>query len=164
MDNIKLERNKAIERLAIAYEQGLKEQQELIIVAQSMIEDYKIKIVEYENKIKNLEEHTLNQILSMIGDKELKETKTQYSFHTPRVKIIKKKSFKDIKIVDSEELLEHLKSTQNGHIKVIEKPDWAELKKDLVIQDDKIIDLNTGEIVEGVGIEEKKEKVILKLL
>lgn len=164
MENTKLERNKAIERLSIAYDSGVKEQQELIDVAQEMINDYKLKILEYENKIKNLEEHTLNQILSMVDDDEFKETSTQLSFKTPSVKIIKKKAKKDIKIVDTEALIEHLKSTQNGNIKVIEKPDWAELKKDLVIDDDRIIDLNTGEIVEGVGIEEKEEKIQLKLL
>lgn len=165
MDNIKLERNKAIERLSIAYEKGMKEQQELIDVSKSMIDEYKLKILEYENKIKTLEEHTLNQIISLIEPNEYKETATQLSFKTPRVKIIKKKSKQDVKIVDPEALIECLKNNQHGYIKVIEKPDWIELKKDLVItENNEIIDIETGLIIEGVGIEEKQEKIQLKLL
>jgi len=61
---------------------------------------------------------------------------------------------------DEEALLEYAKET--GFIKVKESADWAEIKKNCVVVNGKLYDVN-GEAVPGVVVIERGEKFELKL-
>ena len=85
-----------------------------------------------------------------------KETKTQKTLILPSGKMIKKFAKVDY-CKDDKALLEYVKEAAPELVKVTEKPDWAELKKDLEIQGDVVIRKSTGEIVDCITIEQKPE-------
>lgn len=59
---------------------------------------------------------------------------------------------------DDEKLLEYLKASGRADmIKTTEAPKWGELKKNLQIVGDQVVDNTTGEIVEGVEVIEKPD-------
>lgn len=58
-----------------------------------------------------------------------------------------------------EMLLNYLKKAERTDlIKIKESPDKATIKKTFTIQDDRLIDTETGEVVEGVAIEHREDK------
>ena len=92
-----------------------------------------------------------------------RETKTQYKHDLPNGALILHKSKQDF-AVDKPALLEHLKQSKlSGYIKVEETPMWGEYKKRLVITDDGVMDTETGEFIDCVGIEGKPERFEVKL-
>lgn len=59
---------------------------------------------------------------------------------------------------DDTKLLEFLKASgQNEYIKITEAPKWGDFKKRLEIQGTDVVDMETGEIVEGVQLIEKPD-------
>ena len=91
-----------------------------------------------------------------------KETKTQSSYKLLTGSLVCKKAKKVIKH-DEEKLLAWLKA--NGHedfIKVTEKPMWSEYKKELEITDSGVVDETTGELPDGITVEEEPESFDIK--
>src|SRR5690606_15843611 len=61
---------------------------------------------------------------------------------------------------DDEKLLESLKRTgKTDFIKVKEVPDKAAVKKSFILHEDKLVDPDTGEFIEGVTVEHREEKI-----
>lgn len=64
---------------------------------------------------------------------------------------------------DDEKLVESLKkSDRSDLIKVKESPDKTAVKKSFVVNEDKLINPETGEVVEGVTVEEREDKFEVK--
>lgn len=61
-------------------------------------------------------------------------------------------------IRDAVTLLAWAKSSRPDAVKVKEEADWATIKKSVVAQDGKAIDTTSGEIVDGVTVEEREPK------
>lgn len=62
-------------------------------------------------------------------------------------------------IRDDEKLLQWLKQNgMNKFVKVIEKPEWGELKKKTQVVGDKVVLVDTGEVIEGVTAEQRPPK------
>lgn len=144
---------------------GFKEEKEkLITTCYEMIQYYKSNMQDIQKQIKDKEEIIKNEILAMIEDEEYKETKTQLSYSTVSVKLIKRKPTQTIE-KDDTALIEWLKNNNNEFINVEtkEKIDWLNFKKELQIVGNSIIN-SDGQIVEGCIIKEIPEKVDLKLL
>lgn len=60
---------------------------------------------------------------------------------------------------DDEKLLESLKRTgKTDFIKVKEVPDKAAVKKAFILHEDKLVDPDTGEFIEGVTVEHREDK------
>lgn len=88
-----------------------------------------------------------------------KHRKTQKSFTFPSGKVIKKapKYFLDY---DEDKLLEAYANTD--FVETTKKLKWGKLKQIFTVADEKIIDTETGEIVEGVYIQQIPEKIDIK--
>lgn len=92
-----------------------------------------------------------------------KETKTKHSYRLLSGTLVKKIGGTSMK-QDSEKLLEYLKASGNSDmIKLTEEPKWGEFKKRLEIVNDKIIDTETGEIVEGVELVGKPDTFAVEI-
>lgn len=66
--------------------------------------------------------------------------------------------------LDDETVLQALKkSNRTDLIKVTEKPMLADIKKVFVVVEGKAVDPDTGEVVEGITIEERQEKFGVKV-
>ncbi|RKL63041.1 hypothetical protein DXT63_08580 [Thermoanaerobacteraceae bacterium SP2] len=79
-----------------------------------------------------------------------KKTKTQETYSLPSGKLVKK--YKQPKIVrDEAKLVEWLeKNGMTELVKIEKSADWATLKKETVIEGERVISKNTGEVIEGV--------------
>ena len=65
---------------------------------------------------------------------------------------------------DEEKLLKSLKEAElTEYIRIKESVDKANLKKSAVIQDGKVVEKNTGIVLDGVIVEERPEKFDVKV-
>lgn len=79
-----------------------------------------------------------------------KRTKTQASYALPSAKLVLKAPSLQYER-DESKLSAYLKATHPELVKVVEKPDWADFKKLLKVQDDgACVDAETGEVIDGV--------------
>lgn len=130
------------------------ERYRLISIAQNQIDELKEKIDHinevYDNKSKFLKSH-----LGLYFERvKKKETKTQKSYKLLSGSLVYKKPSQKINHND-DELLTYLEgSAQEEFIKVKKSVDWAEFKKQLVIQDGKVVDKELGVIIEGCTVED----------
>jgi len=86
-----------------------------------------------------------------------KKTKTKHSYRLLSGSLVKKVGGTTLK-QDEPALLAYLKASgQTDLIKTEESPRWGEFKKRLEIAGDQVIDTTTGEIVDGVLIEQKPD-------
>lgn len=103
----------------------------------------------------------LQEYFDSLVPKLLSKGKTQLSYSLPSGKLIKKFEKPEFKRND-ETLLTWLENNAPTYIKIKKNVDWAELKKKLSIDKNKIILTDTGEIVEGIAIENKPAEFGIK--
>lgn len=135
------------------------ENERLISTCKDMINHYKEKIFEYENSNINLEEGLKKELFEIIPQNSMKESKTQLSYKVPSGTFIKKFPKDVLKLKEKyneSEIPEHF-------IKVTRSVDWINFKKNLIIENDLVINIDTGEIVECCNIEKKPEQFVLKI-
>ena len=128
------------------------------------------KIEELKNKIADLEEQNkrktsfLKSCLAMYFETvPHKETKTQETYKLLSGTLVFKKPKQKI-VKNDEKLVEYFKrNNMTDFIKVEEKPQWNEYKKNLSIVEDKVIDTTTGEVVDVLEIEEEAGSFEVKL-
>lgn len=130
----------------------------------------KDKIQRLEKDLKSEEEkekgiienrnHYLNQFFSTVDDKLKKKTKTQEKYRLPSGDIVKK--YSKPKYKPTNKLVDWLKINELNYIKVEEKPEWGELKKETELVGDKLVYKPTGEIIQGVDIEWTEEQIEFK--
>ena len=125
------------------------------IAAESKIARMNERIRENEERCENETAFLLSALSIYIDMVPAKKTKTQKSFILPDGKL-KKKFASSVFKADEAKLTEYLKDDEE-YIKTIKKPLWAEFKKILKAVDGNVVRTDTGEIVEGVVIEEKPE-------
>ncbi|WP_425447771.1 host-nuclease inhibitor Gam family protein [Dethiothermospora halolimnae] len=130
------------------------------MIAKAKIEQIKDRLEKEKKKMKDEVGFFESKLREYFETVKAKETKTQKSYNLPSGKLKLKKSkatfdYKKDKLLDmaKEQKLEDL-------IKVKEDFDWAEFKKQLKIDGDKIINKETGEVlsIEGLGIKHKPEE------
>lgn len=81
-----------------------------------------------------------------------KSTKTQESYSLPSGKLVKKVQQPSYNRDDAH-LLPWAK--ENALCKVVESPDWASIKKRCLISGENVVDIETGEIIPGVTVEQR---------
>lgn len=82
-----------------------------------------------------------------------KKTKTQESYTLPSAKLIRK--IQQPKYVrDDKTLVQWLKGAAPELVKIVELPNWLELKKRLIVMNGSVFDRETGENVPCVTLEE----------
>lgn len=159
---------------------------EIHVQMDDLVEDYKSLTEEIE-KLMAIRDAKIEQAESVFNDKcieidkrqkrivaELrvlaeqvpqKEAKTQSKVELLSGSVVIKKPKQEPKAIEIDKLIEWSKeNAYNNYYKeeVIEKLQWNELKKDIQVIDGKPIFVNTGEILEGVTIEDKPEEVVIK--
>lgn len=108
-------------------------------------------------------ERLKNYLFEYFRSVEHKETKTQESYKLLSGSLILKKASTAFE-KDDEALVGYLK--KNGFedmIKTVETPKWADFKKRLQVSGDKVVDPETGEVVDGITVVEKPESFDVKL-
>lgn len=131
------------------------------------IETYKnrLKMVEKEKEfIEGNAKHKLAIYMEHhIDPKLLKKTKTQVKYQLPTGEIVKKFPKPKIKR-DNNKLLDWVKEKEElkDYIKVKESVAWGELKKQTEQIGDKVVMKETGEIVEGVELEDREPTIEIK--
>ncbi|WP_434576894.1 host-nuclease inhibitor Gam family protein [Thermoanaerobacterium thermosaccharolyticum] len=103
----------------------------------------------------------LQQYFDNLDPKVLNKGKTQLSYSLPSGKLVKKLEKPEFKR-DDETLLPWIEKNAPQYIKIKKDIDWAELKKKLSVDKNKIILTDTGEVVEGIAIENKPAEFEVK--
>ena len=89
------------------------------------------------------------------GLSNIKATKTQATYNLPSGKLLLKQKGPEF-IQDDVKLVKWLENNKlNQLVKIKKSPDWATLKKDVSIVNNKVVSTYTGEIVEGVTVLER---------
>ena len=83
-----------------------------------------------------------------------KSTKTQESYQLPSAKLVRKQPAPAF-VVDDARLIAHLKAAAPDLVEVVEKPRWGEYKKRCQVIGGELVDKETGELVDGVTVEER---------
>lgn len=121
------------------------ERDRLITLAQNQIAELQDRIIGLTNKCDNETKYLKSCLAQYFETVKTKETKTQKSYKLLSGTLVLKKPGEKIEH-DDEALLEWLEDTE--YIKIKKSVDWAEYKKKLTIQDNLVIDTETGEVVE----------------
>jgi hypothetical protein len=130
------------------------ENQRYINVCQSMIVEYEEKIRKAEEKLKNKTSYLEGLLHQFFESLNPRTSKTQEIYRllsgTLRLKYQQPEFIRD-----DELLLKWLKENKmNDYVKIEEKPNWAELKKKIIISDEKVLS-EEGQIVEGIDVVER---------
>lgn len=83
-----------------------------------------------------------------------KTTKTQESYQLPGAKLVRKQPAPEF-VKDDTALVAYLKQAAPECVETIEKPKWGDYKKRCSVIDGSVIDMETGEVVEGVTANER---------
>ena len=127
------------------------ERDRLIELANSQIEDLKLKIGEITDKCSRDTAYLKGQLAEYFATVPQKETKTQRTYKLLSGTLVLKKP--SIKINhDDEKLIEWLSETE--YVETKKSLKWGEYKKNLTVQGDDVIDIETGEVVEACTVEE----------
>lgn len=132
-----------------------KGKEELIAVCNSFIEKYQAKIQEYEKQFESSTSYLRQQLQEFFNIAPYKETKTQATYKLPSGTLKLKYPAIEYKR-DEKKLGEFLKSNNyQGYYEEIVKPKWAELKKICKVAGQYVVDVDSGNIIEGVEAVEK---------
>ena len=130
----------------------------VISLCDKMIAEYKARVEEEQEKLNDYYDK-LKYVLDCYMDTvNVKETKTQVSYKLASAKLVRTKPKQTIEKDDSRLINE----VDEQYIKTTHKIDWAEFKKVLEISGDKVINKETGEIVEGCSVTEKAGEFQIK--
>ena len=122
------------------------EKDRLVDLANKEIEDLTKQIEAFEEKYKNDTGFLRMKLFEYFTKVEHKETKTQESYKLLSGSLVLKKPTQKM-VKNDEKLAEFLEGYAPEYIEVVKKPKWGEFKKELSIQDGKVINNQTGEVV-----------------
>lgn len=135
----------------------------IVALADEQIAKIMEKVAAAEKRCENGTGFLISKLAEYFETVPHKATKTQHTYRLLSGTLVKKLGSQTLK-PDNEKLVEFLKASGNTDmIKTKEEPAWGEFKKRLEIMGDSVIDKETGEIVEGVNIEEKLGSFDVKL-
>ena len=144
-----MENDYKMEKILKEFKNFKEEKERLIKLAEEMKKEYQEKIYEYQEQILNQETYVKSTLAALIEIDKMKDTKTQKSHELVSGKIIISKDKYNMKLkkeIDFNEI-------SDKFIEIKKSIKWANYKKVLKIIDDKVINLETGEIVDNVEIE-----------
>lgn len=138
------------------------ESQRYINICDSMITEYTIKKLQASEKLKSKTSYLISQLQKYFESVPHKSSKTQETYKLPSGTL--KKKLPTFEYERDEKVLgEFLKN--NGFVddyEVVIKPKWNELKKAIKIQGDKVVSAETGEIIEGITVQEKPATFLIE--
>lgn len=123
------------------------------MVAKAKIEQIEAALKSQKEKMDNevgFFENKLREYFSSLDN--VKTTKTQATYNLPSGKLLLKQREPEF-VKDDAKLVEWLENNElNQLVKIKKSPDWATLKKDVSIVNNKVVSTYTGEIVEGITV------------
>lgn len=153
-ETFKIDNDKKADWAIAQIKEAEAERDRLITLAEEQIIDLNDRIEELKNKCINDTKYLRSCLAEYFETVPTKETKTQKTYKLLSGTLIFKKP--SVKINhDDDKLIEYLKNNNaNDYIKIKESIDWAEFKKNLTIEGDNVIDIDTGEIIEACKVED----------
>jgi hypothetical protein len=130
----------------------------------------KTMISYYEHKLVKLREKAEHETSNLIGLLSLyaetvpmKQTKTQATYKLPSGTL--KRKFGTPEYNRDDKVLGAWLQSNNysGMYETVYKPKWADLKKIIVVQDGKVIDPDSGIVVEGVTAEMRPDSFVVEV-
>lgn len=132
-----------------------KRKNELISVAKQEIEEQKQAIEAAERRYEREIAEPKEKLDNYLSTVPYKTSKTEISFYLPNGKIFRKKEKQEmVPDKDSSILLNWVEQNAKDYVKTDKNVMWGEFKKDLVIEGEVVVRKSTGEVVEGVCIED----------
>lgn len=125
-----------------------------IQAAEQRIESLKAKIDEAKSKCDSKTSFLLIKLNDYLDTAPAKITKTQMSLELPNGKLIRKLPKIDYQKNESE-LLKYVVNLAPEYLKIEQKVNWAEMKKDLQVVDGMVMRKSTGEIIDCISTIEK---------
>lgn len=146
-----IEDDKAADWALQAIAEHEKERDRLISLANDQINDLEMKIEEITRKCDNDTGYLKSCLYDYFTTVKTKETKTQKSYKLLSGTLVFKKPSVKINHND-EKLIAALDGTE--YVETKKSLKWGEYKKNLGIEGDVVIDLDTGEVIEACTVEE----------
>ena len=143
----------ALERIA----EERAEAERLKAVCQARIEEFEQRIEAIDKRCENNTGYLIALLSDYFASVPHKATKTQETYALPSGKLVYKRPGKTA-VRDDNALLAWAKANAPEFIQTTEKAQWASLKKELAESGDHYIYKATGEVVEGVHLEETPGK------
>lgn len=125
---------------------AVEERDRLVELANKEIKELSQKIQDIEKKYSNDTAFLRSKLFEYFTKVEHKETKTQETYKLLSGSLVLKKPTQKM-VKNDEKLAEFLEGYAPEYIEVVKKPKWGEFKKELSIQDGKVINNQTGEVV-----------------
>lgn len=144
-ETFKIDNDKKADWAVQQIKESESERDRLITLAQDQIAELQDRIKELTNRCENETKYLKSCLAQYFETVKAKETKTQKSYKLLSGTLVLKKPSEKIEH-DDKALLEWLADTE--YIKIERSVDWAEYKKKLTVQDNLVIDTETGEVVE----------------
>lgn len=136
--------------------------------------DYRRKEMVVQNKIADLQqwlarekaqteqqrsffEAKLKEYFDALPDDTIKKTKTQKIYKLPSGTLRLKQQQPEFKRND-EKLLQWVKANKPRLVKIKESVDWASLKELIAIYKESAIDIQTGEVIDGIEVVDREDK------
>ncbi|AUN10645.1 host-nuclease inhibitor Gam family protein [Clostridium botulinum] len=133
------------------------------MIAKNRIAAIKEQLRIKTEKINNEIDFNKEQLMAYTRNLKMKETKTQKSYNLLSGKLVIKKSKINLNHDDTK-ILEHLLNAKDEtYIKKEPKLKWGEMKKDLEVKDNQIVNKATGEILDIEGLTLEKTNEILEI-
>lgn len=130
-----------------------KEKERLISLVNVQREQLDMQEEEIEKRYDSKTKFLISKLHEYFMTVEHKKTKTQETYQLLSGKLVMKIPQKKTK-TDDEKLVEWCKSNAPEYVKTTYKVDWSNLKKNISITDDSVVMNDTGEIIDGVSVEE----------
>lgn len=127
------------------------EYERFAMVAKAKIQKYQEALQLETERLERERSFFKAKLLEYFETVDAKETKTQMTYKLPSGTLKVKKEQAVIE-KDDAALLQLLKKEYPELVKVREVPDWAEFKKILMITDDGIVNMKTGELMDVEGL------------
>lgn len=150
-ENFKIENDKAADWAISQIHEAESERDRLITLAQDQITDLEDRIEELTAKCDRDTAYLKSLLAEYFETVKSKETKTQKTYKLLSGTLVFKKPSAKI-IHDDEKLIAMLDGTE--YVETKKSLKWGEYKKNLGIEGNNVIDLDTGEIINGCSVEE----------
>lgn len=147
--------DKALERL----EQAKRDFDRAKEIGQRRIEEITVQMQAAEERYQKIAQPLQKELEAYLRRVDCRETKTRYSYQLLSGKVILKKPTQKL-VPDRKALAEYLQeSGQTQYLKLNPEPAWGEYKKRLKIVGDAVVDVDTGQVVPAVAVEDVPEEL-----
>lgn len=138
-----------LEKLLNEFKKFKAEKERLIDISQEMINEYSLKISQEKESIRSKENYLKEQLIALMDEKNIKETKTQKTYQLPSAKIVISKNKQKLELNEEKVNFDEL---DDRFIQETRKVKWAAYKTVLKVVDGKVVNQQTNEEVKNVEL------------